>query len=341
MNNLKKIGLSALAGSLVAFSANAVEMSVSGTAEITYTSIKGSHVTTSTTTNVGVNPTTANPFGSNTSLKFSGSGNVGWADVTIVRTLNDGIASSLSTYQTMDMGDLGTISFDGHGGGLEGVTAYDDKLPSAYEEIWNGVSSSGISGAASNDTLGYSNSFGPLGISLAYTKGGTANSSDGSAGIEASTGATSDAHVTLDASALIDGLTIMAGTTQTDVNILGQNDTVGHVGHVVYSAGSVSIGYRQADYAAGAAGTAGKMIDAASIAFAVNENTSISIGTQDTEYDKTGVAAVNVTEKVDAISASYTAGAASVRLHAADSSNDAGVTGKEAEYMELSLVLAF
>ena len=41
MNNLKKIGLSALAGSLVAFSANAVEMSVSGTAEITYATIKG------------------------------------------------------------------------------------------------------------------------------------------------------------------------------------------------------------------------------------------------------------------------------------------------------------
>ena len=338
MNNLKKIGLSALAGSLVAFSANAVEMSVSGTAEITYTSIKGDHVATATA--AGQNPTTANPFGSNTSLKFSGSGNVGFADVTIVRTLNDGIASSLSTYQTMDMGDLGTISFDAIGGGLEGVTAYDDKLPTAYEEIWNGVSSSGISGAASNDTLGYSNTFGPLGVSLAYTKGGTAGSSDGSAGPEASTGATSDAHITLDASSMIDGLTIMAGTTSTDVSIAGQNDTVGHVGHVVYSAGSVSVGYRMADYASGAAGTAGKIIDAASIAFAVNENMSISIGTQDTEYDKTnGVA--NVTEKVDAISASYTAGAASVRLHAADSSSDGGLAGKEAEYMELSLVLAF
>ena len=331
MNNLKKIGLSALAGSLVAFSANAVEMGVSGTAEITYATIKGDGT-------AGV--TTGSPWGSNTSLKFSGSGNVGFADVTIVRTLNDGIASSLSTYQTMDMGDLGTISFDGHGGGLEGVTAYDDKLPTAYEEIWNGVSSSGISGAASNDTLGYSNTFGPLGVSLAYTKGGTANSSDGSGANEASTGATSDAHITLDASSMIDGLTIMAGTTSTDVSIAGQNDTVGHVGHVVYSAGSVSVGYRMADYASGAAGTAGKIIDAASIAFAVNENMSISIGTQDTEYDKTnGVA--NVTEKVDAISASYTAGAASVRLHAADSSSDGGLAGKEAEYMELSLVLAF
>ena len=36
MNNLKKIGLSALAGSMVAFSAQALEMSVGGTAKITY-----------------------------------------------------------------------------------------------------------------------------------------------------------------------------------------------------------------------------------------------------------------------------------------------------------------
>ena len=161
MNNLKKIGLSALAGSLVAFSANAVEMSVSGTAEITYATLKGDGT-------AGV--TTGSPWGSNTSLKFSGSGNVGWADVTLVRTINDKMSAYLSAWQTMDMGDLGTLSFDAIGGGLAGVTAYDDKLPTAYEEIWNGVSGSGISGAASNDTIGYSNSFGPVSISLATSK---------------------------------------------------------------------------------------------------------------------------------------------------------------------------
>jgi len=41
MNNLKKIGLSALAGSLVAISANAAELSVSGSVELTYTDTGG------------------------------------------------------------------------------------------------------------------------------------------------------------------------------------------------------------------------------------------------------------------------------------------------------------
>ena len=36
MNNLKKLGLSALAGSLVAVSAQAGEMAVSGSANVTY-----------------------------------------------------------------------------------------------------------------------------------------------------------------------------------------------------------------------------------------------------------------------------------------------------------------
>ena len=152
MNNLKKVGLSALAGSLVAFSANAVEMSVSGTAEATYT------------TSGGTTDISGNPYGANTSVKFSGSGDVGFGTATIVRTLNDNIGAALSTYQTLDMGDLGKLSLDANGGGLEGTVANDDLLPTAYEEVWTGVSGAGVIGAASNDTLGYSNTF--AGVSI-------------------------------------------------------------------------------------------------------------------------------------------------------------------------------
>ena len=332
MNNLKKIGLSALAGSLVAFSANAVEMSVSGTAEITYATLKGDGT-------AGV--TTGSPWGSNTSMAFTGSGNVGWADVTLKRTINDKLGSAyLSAWQTMDMGDLGVLSFDAIGGGLAGVTAFDDVLPTAYEEIWNGVSGSGIAGAASNDTIGYSNSFGPVSISLATSKaGGVAGSTDGGVAAEPVTGTISDAHVTLDASMLLDGLTVMAGTSTTDYTNAGDQDDTAHVGHIVYSTGPVSVGYRMGQAQSGTDGTAGQNIEAMSIAFAVNDEISVSVGTQDTEYDT--ASGVNITENVDAISASYTVGAASIRMHNATSSNDGGVTGQDVDYMELSLVLAF
>ena len=55
MNNLKKIGLSALAGSLVAISANAAELSVSGSVELTYTDTGGT----------SGNEVTGNSFGAN------------------------------------------------------------------------------------------------------------------------------------------------------------------------------------------------------------------------------------------------------------------------------------
>ena len=335
MNNLKKIGLSALAGSLVAFSASAVEMSVSGVAEVTYSTVEGT----------GAGQLSAgNPWGSNTSLKFSGSGDVGFGTATIVRTLNDTGASYLSAWQTLDMGSLGTLSFDSGGTGLEGVGAYDDVLPTAYEEVWNGVAASEVTGAKSNDTLGYSNSFGPIGVSLAYTGGGTAMSSDGTVAAEAgTTGKTKDMHFTLDGSMLVDGLTLMAGTATTEAPTTGTTDTTENVAHILYSSGPVSLGYRLAESQPGSFNTTqtGLNIDAYSIAFAVNENLSISLAQQDTEFDKTGTAAVNVTNEVTALNAAYTVGAATVRGTMSESDNDEGVAGATEDFMEISLVLSF
>ena len=337
MNNLKKIGLSALAGSLVAFSANAVEMGVTGTAEVTYTTSGGK----------GSAPT-GNPWGSNTAISFSGEGDVGFGTAKIVRTLQDGANHGtftdnfVSAWQTLDMGSMGKLSFDSAGGGLEGVTAYDDLLPTAYEEVWNGVGSgtSHNAGAASNDTLGYSNSFGGIGISLAQTRGGTRATGDGGNG-GTSTTTTSDYVITLDGSALVDGLSggVMSSTASSSVAGVVDDEVVG--GWVNYSSGPISVGYRMSEIQSGTASAAGKIVEAYAIAFNVNDNMSVSVATQDVEYDKAGVAAANVTETIDAINASYTMGAASVRATVSEANDDAGTAGTDDEHMELSLVLSF
>ena len=335
MTNLKKIGLSALAGSLVAFSANAVEMSVTGTAEVTYTTSAGKG-----------SMSTGNPWGSNTSLKFSGSGDVGFGTATIVRTLNDGANHStqtdnfVSAYQTVDMGSLGTLSFDSAGGGLEGVVASDDLLPTAYEEVWNGVGSgtSHNTGAASNDTIGYSNSFGPVGISLATTKGGARASADGAGG-GTITGTTKDWVLKLDGSMLLDGLSggIMASTV--DYTAASSDDDEVTGGWINYSTGPLSVGYRQSENQTGTGGGAGKNVEAYAIAFNVNDNMSVSVATQDVEYDNPS--STNTTETIDALNASYTMGAASVRATFSEADNDSGVTADTDEHMEISLVLSF
>ena len=165
MTNMKKLGLSALAGSLVAFSANAAELSVSGGVELTYTDTGG---------NTG-NEVTGNSYGANSSVTLSGSGDVGFGTVSMTRTLNDTNAGWGSSFQTLDMGDMGVLSFDSTGGALVGITANDDLLPTAYEEAWTGVSGSGISGVGSTNVIGYRNTFGMFSVSAGYSQLGTAN----------------------------------------------------------------------------------------------------------------------------------------------------------------------
>ena len=73
MNNFKKIGLTALAGSLAAVSANAVELSVSGETTVSYLSNTSSKVNT-----IG-----GQTIGTSTGITFSGSGELenGWTVV--------------------------------------------------------------------------------------------------------------------------------------------------------------------------------------------------------------------------------------------------------------------
>ncbi len=325
---MKKLGLSALAGSLVAFSANAAELSVSGGVELTYVDTGG---------NTG-NEVTGNSYGANSGVTISGSGDVGFGTVSMTRALNDTNGGWGSSFQTLDMGDMGVLSFDSTGGALVGIKANDDLMPTAYEEAWTGVSGSGISGVGSTNVIGYRNSFGPISVSAGYSQGGTANAESASSG-EAAHGSITDIYVSVSP---IDGLTIGAGhaeNTSADTSTTSE-DTQEVVGQAVYSTGPVSVGYRQAYSDKGAAGTASRDIESYSIAFNVNDNFAISYGQQDTTVEAISATAA-VTEEVTGISAAYTSGAASVRINRSTSDNDNGVAGTDDETTEVSLVLSF
>ena len=331
MKNLKKVGLSALAGSLVAFSANAVEMSVSGTAEVTYTTVGG--------TGTAAGSSTGNPFGANNSVKFSGSGDVGIGTATIVRTINDAIGANwLSAYMTLDMGSMGKLSLDSVGGDLEGVGPKDDNLPTAYEEVWTGVSSSGIAGAASNDTLGYSNTFAGVTLSLAQQRGGSAGSGDGSSDGVGTTQHVTDYHITA-AVPMVEGLTLQYGKSTIDFMAANANDDVYHIGHILYSNGPVSVGYRMGTFEDGTDDSNGHEMEAYAIAFNVNDELSVSFATQDKLFDDPS--GTDVTETSDAVNASYTMGAMTFRGTIGESDSTGGVTGATDEHMELSMILSF
>ena len=120
MDKLKKVGLTALAGSLAAVSANAAEMSVSGATLLTYTSEDETEAT-------------GNPFGMKTNLAFTASGDVNGYTVSYLQASVDQFAGMSSARLSVDMGDMGTIAFDqGSGSGLKTI---DDKTPTSEARI--------------------------------------------------------------------------------------------------------------------------------------------------------------------------------------------------------------
>ena len=125
MNKFKKVGISALAGSLAAFSAHAVEMTASGSAKVTYF-------------NNNTDEVTGNPFGMNTSIAFSGSGEVNGYDTTLTIVNNDANSGLSSASLSVDMGDMGKVTFDqGVGvGGYQLLMTNFHQLTKSHGIVW-------------------------------------------------------------------------------------------------------------------------------------------------------------------------------------------------------------
>ena len=330
MINLKKVGLTALAGSLVAFSANTAELSLSGGVELTYVDTGGT----------GVNEVTGNSFGANSNMAATASGDVGFGTLSMTRGISQ-TGGLTSSFQSLDMGDMGVLSFDSTAGAMVGLTANDDLLPTAYEEAWTGVSGDGIAGVGSTNVIGYKNTIAGVSISAGYTngEGSTATGESASSGVGAH-GSTTDIYLSMSP---VDGFTIGAGrsvNTSTNSASAGTTDSEETVGHIVYSTGPVSIGYRLAESDSGATATAGKSMESYSIAFNVNDNFAISYGAQDTEK-KSVAGSTAITEEVTGFSAAYTVGAASIRMNHSESSNDDNVSAVDDETTEIGVVLSF
>ena len=152
MNNIKKIGLTALAGSLVAGSVSAATMSVSGSAGMSYTGGDSKAV-------AGQGWTMGD------SITFSASGDVNDIGVTLTMELDgddsdgaDGTQVFDNQSIAFDLGDAGTLTFHGHGGS-SALGAKDDVMPAAWEEPWDilvGAEANVIGGAGGDNMFVYS-----------------------------------------------------------------------------------------------------------------------------------------------------------------------------------------
>ena len=201
--NIKKIGLTALAGSLAMFAANAGELTVSGNSS-------ASHVTKSNSGDAQAAVDTGNPMGMDTRITFAGSGELDNGFTTsfyVVEQMNGG-SGLYSGEVTLGMGDLGTISLN-QGAGNVGADSIDDETPRAYEEADDRLTTNfrGLANPqGSGNLVKYTNSLGMVNLNLGFRSGGGTNNAVGVTG-----GNSENVYTGALTSSPIDGLTVGAG----------------------------------------------------------------------------------------------------------------------------------
>jgi hypothetical protein len=269
--------------------------------------------------------------------------------------MNDAGSATVSTLLTVDMGAMGVIGLD-QGMSSFGVDGYDDSvLPTAYEEPTHGGGTGSLGITGSQNVFGYKNTFMGIALTAEYNPNyELTDNADGSySGATADVAATTTTNEQTESSnkgaslnyvlsyEMMDGLTVGAGQGTTDGNIgaAGSPDATETVGFIKYSTGPVSVGYFMNEQQNNTVGADGKITEGYSIAFAVNDNLSLSYAERELEVDDGDT--TNGTEDNKGVMASYTMGGASLRV--AHNEHDAvgGVAGTNTENTEVSLVLAF
>ena len=310
MNKLKKVGLTALATSLVASSAYAGELSVSGSASLNYSGISTA--------------SDANPYTMGNSIAFNGSGDLdNGMDVAVYYELDGNIIDDYKL--TLGLGDgLGTLGFSGASTSPGGVDSVKDIVPTAYSAVYESVDAvdNGLattSGRNQTGMWGYKNSIAGLDVSIGYNP----KNSDAHKGEETSIGLTF-------ADAGMEGLTVVAG--RMDDNEVAENDTYG----VKYVAGSVTAAYQQTKIDYDATGTNDQDATHYGISIAVNENLSLSAGRMEVDIDTAAEDEVN-----SGFAASYTMGSITVKAMMNEVDSQSGVVDADAEATVVGVTFAF
>jgi outer membrane protein OmpU len=262
--NIKKIGLTALAGALVSVSANAAELTVTGGASLGFSgeekTAKGNGWTMNDTISFAASAEMDNGWVVSTSMMIDSGDNAG------IRNIDN-------RSMTIDMGDAGTLTFYGSAGSSN-ISLMDDTTPTAGEEAWDDVSGATAHayGPTGLDTFFYQNSslMDGVTIGLDYIP------SDGADQIESSTAATIKYTG-------IDGLTIGAGMGEDNGEGPTDADDVTAF-NITYAMDAVSVGYSSYEVDSNA-DSSDTTLTAMGISYAVNDDLSVSLNSSTTEIE--------------------------------------------------------
>jgi outer membrane protein OmpU len=332
--NIKKIGLTALAGSLIATTTGfAGEMMVSGAAKLSYKDIAG-------TANVAT--TEAGVFAMDQEISVAGSAEL---DNGMTVSLSHGLAASGSGSDTsslkLDMGDMGSITYNDTDLG-NGLRALKDMSPTAYEDALDGITGAVAAAMPTGQGFAYNNTFAGAAVSVVYSDnlGATADRSDKGQDTT-SAGASSSSSIGITYPVGDYGVTLFGG-----MGSAGQADGKEHDHNTVgvkYAVGAVTASYQRNgmdDSDNGVTGAVSNGADYTShimgVSFMVNDNLSISYSEHETATSLS-----NVDQEAAGFSIAYSMGGMTVSAYHNEADNAANVSGSGAEATEILLSFAF
>jgi outer membrane protein OmpU len=310
MNNFKKIGLTALAGSLVATSVFAGELTATGAA-----SIGASNITGSNDQSNGVNWSMGN------SVTLSGSGELdNGLTVTMSMELDAGAEDTGGPFDSQSIkvasDTLGTLVFAGHGGS----SAQSAMDTTAAGDIWN--QTLGITGptaaAAGNDSMYYTlpEMMDGLALTASVSPGRAAQPTHTSFGL-VYTG--------------IDGLTLKFG--QGDSGDVGaETESTTMMASYAYGSFTLSISNTEADNT----GSGDRELDSFQLAYTVSDDISVTYGSE--TFDLSGNA---TDEEVEALGISYTTGGMTLSANTYEAKGAGNTAGAVSDKWALTAAFAF
>ena len=324
IDKLKKIGVSALAGSLVSVAANAADFTVSGSAGL-YVDQQDEDV--------------ASTWSMSDSLKFNASGTTdNGIDIGVYFELDGvGEASGDGAWDdhslSIGTAELGTLKFWGHGGSSV-MSQFDDISPKAYEEVSdigtiNGVTADNVIGGVGNNNMFEYTSPSIGGVTLKAAYNTAAN--------DTTLNKYNDIGVMIQPE-MVEGLTVYyaQGEKQTGATATTDVDTIA----VKYAYGPVTVSYQESNGDASGS-TVDQETEHYAIAYTVSDDLTISYGKRDYDLDTTDEGAGNLTQEDTGIAISYTMGGVSISAQRNDHDNVNGVAANDGNSTSVGISFAF
>ena len=318
--NMKKVGLTALAASLVSFSANAGEMTVSGAASLGLSGYSA-----------GANGNNPKTFSMGNQFTVSGGGELdNGMTVALSMQIDSGVPFDDHSL-TISSDEMGTLKFNGHGGS-SATTSID---ASVAGDIWDGFDGAaavavGVTGAALKDS-------GPGDNSVLYTLPSLMDGLSVFASLNPQEGGVNETETGYGATYTgVEGLTVSYATTDIES---GATATSGdHTAmKVSYAYGPITVGYSNSDHDTGTASSDTKLT-AYNIAYTVSDELSVSYGSEELSVGGTTVDA-----EYSALVVAYTSGGMTItgKMENADNVDNSNNANADQEFWGLTAAFAF